>query len=234
MNIYIIIPTYNERDTIATTITTIMDSIEHTSVIVVDDNSPDGTSSIVQRLMNQYPHRISLIQRQGKLGLGSAYIAGFTSALAKHADIIFEMDADGSHNPHDIPRMVTEIEKGADVVIGSRRITGGAITGWGMHRHMASWGAMTLSRILLGLHTKDVTAGFRAYTATVIRSLSLNNIKSNGYAFQEEMLYRCERAGYNVVEIPVTFTDRVHGVSKLSKKDIIEFFVTLLRLRFTR
>ncbi len=232
MKTCIIIPTYNERYTIASLIEALLVYTPHVSIIVIDDNSPDGTANIVKRYIKSYPAYIHLISRERKLGLGSAYIVGFTYALKYQADVIFEMDADGSHSPRDVPRMIKQIQQGADVVIGSRRIQGGAITGWGIHRRIASWGAMTVARIVLGLKTKDVTAGFRAYKSNVLRNLQLDTIKSNGYAFQEEMVYLCECAGYVIKEIPVTFTDRKTGVSKLSTKDIIEFFLTIFRLRF--
>lgn len=231
MKACIIIPTYNERANIASLIEALLVYTPHISIIVVDDNSPDGTASIVKRYIKSHPAYVRLIEREEKLGIGSAYIAGFKSALTYSPDVIFEMDADGSHSPHDIPRMIKPITEGADVVIGSRRVAGGAITGWGLHRHLASWGAMTLARIILGLKTKDVTAGFRVYKRHVLESLPLNSIKSNGYAFQEEMLFLCEQAGFTVKEIPVTFADRKEGVSKLSGKDILEFFATIIRLR---
>ncbi|MBT3948705.1 polyprenol monophosphomannose synthase, partial [Candidatus Parcubacteria bacterium] len=198
--------------------------------LVVDDNSPDGTANIVERLSNKYD--IHLLKREGKLGLGSAYIAGFKKALGLGADFIFEMDADFSHDPDDVPRMI-EAAQNADLVIGSRKIKGGGVIGWGWTRKFMSNGAMWFSRILLGLKPRDVTAGFRCFRKKVLESIDIEKIKSNGYAFQEELLYKTQKAGFKITEIPVTFVDRQEGKSKLSKKDIIEFFIVMIKLRFT-
>ncbi|MBI4992969.1 MAG: polyprenol monophosphomannose synthase [Candidatus Magasanikbacteria bacterium] len=173
---------------------------------------------------------IHLITRPAKLGLGSAYIAGFKKALEIGADYIFEMDADFSHDPDDIPRML-ESAQTADLVIGSRKIPDGKIIGWGLYRKFTSNGAMWFSRLLLGLKTKDVTSGFRCFRRRTLESIPLDEIKSNGYAFQEEMLYRVQKAGFKIAEEPVTFIDRRAGKSKLSKKDIVEFFLIILKLR---
>lgn len=198
-------------------------------IIVVDDNSPDGTADIVQRLTEQYP--IHLIQRESKLGIGSAYIAGFKKALAMSADYIFEMDADFSHDPADVPRLI-EAMNGADLTIGSRRVHGGNIIGWNLRRHFTSFAATVFSRFILKLKTNDVTSGFRCYKRKVLESINLDAVTSNGYAFQEEMLYRTEQAGFTVAEVPVTFIDRKKGKSKLSTKDIGEFFAVMMKLRF--
>ena len=229
MKIAIIIPTYNEKDNIQKLVKAIFDlKIPELEIIVVDDNSPDGTETIVEKLSANYP--LLLIKRRAKLGLGSAYLAGFAQALKMGAEFILEMDADLSHDPLDIPRLLEAAQK-ADMVIGSRKIDGGKIIGWGWTRKLMSNGAMRFSRWLLELKTKDVTAGFRLFRRKVLESIGLENIKSNGYAFQEELLYRTEKAGFKVVEIPVTFIDRQEGKSKLSKKDILEFFVRIIRLR---
>ena len=172
---------------------------------------------------------IHLITRKGKLGLGSAYIAGFKKALSLGADYIFEMDADFSHNPDDIPRMLS-VAQNADLVIGSRKIAGGKIIGWGWWRKFMSNGAMWLSRLLLRLKVRDVTSGFRCFKRRVLETIPLDEIKSNGYAFQEEMLYRTQKTGFTISEIPVTFIDRQEGKSKLSKKDIFEFFYIIFKL----
>ncbi|EKE06476.1 MAG: hypothetical protein ACD_18C00347G0001, partial [uncultured bacterium] len=198
-------------------------------ILVVDDNSPDGTAQVVKNLQSKYP--LHILERASKLGLGSAYIAGFKKALELQADRIFEMDADFSHDPDDLPAIL-ESAKNYDLVIGSRKIAGGKIIGWGFTRKFMSNGAMWLSRILLGLKAKDVTAGFRCFNSQVLKTLNLDEIKSNGYAFQEELLYKTQKAGFTITEIPVTFIDRREGKSKLSKKDIIEFFLIILKLRF--
>lgn len=226
----IVIPTYNERKNITALIQALFKiKIPHLEIIVVDDNSPDGTANAVEELKKIYP--IHLIRRNRKLGLGSAYIAGFKKALALGADYIFEMDADFSHDPSDVPRLLSAAQSGADLVIGSRRMPGGKITGWNWRRHLTSYGATILARALLKLKTKDVTAGFRCYCRRVLETINLDTITSSGYAFQEEMLYRTEQAGFRVVEVPVTFTDRRQGKSKLSNKDVMEFFLTMWRLK---
>ena len=152
--------------------------------------------------------------------------------MEKEADLIFEMDADFSHDPKEIPNFLAAIENGADVVIGSRRIKGGKIIGWNWWRHFTSAGAMWASRLILRLKTKDVTAGYRCYKKEVLQSIDLEKIKSNGYSFQEEMIYICEKKGFNVVEVPVLFKDREKGKSKLSWKEVVSFFITIFRLKF--
>ncbi len=232
MKTAIIIPTYNERENISLLAPRIFaESIPELSIIVIDDHSTDGTVDAVRQLARQYP--VTLIERPGKLGLGSAYIAGFREALRRGADYIFEMDADLSHHPSDIPRLL-EATRDADLVIGSRKIPGGRIVGWNLWRRATSTGAMWLSRRLLGLQTKDVTAGFRCFRQAVLAQIPLDLIKSNGYAFQEELLYRTEQAGWRIKEIPVTFTDRKSGVSKLSTRDVGEFFVVMTKLWYTK
>lgn len=229
MQTTIVIPTYNEKENIGKLIRAIT-ALGQTGleIIVVDDNSPDGTGALVRELTDDYP--VHLIERKGKLGIGSAYIRGFTEAISRGADLIFEMDADFSHDPDDIPRMIAAAAH-ADLVIGSRKIPGGKVIGWGMARKFMSNGAMWLSRLLLGLKAKDVTAGFRCFRAPVLKTIPLEQIKSNGYAFQEELLYRTQQHGFSISEIPVTFVDRQEGKSKLSKKDIIEFFIAMVRLK---
>ncbi len=231
----IIIPTYNESQNIEKLLKKIFSlNIPNLEIIVVDDNSPDNTSQIVKNI--QYPIsniQIHLITRPAKLGLGSAYLTGFKKALSLGADYIFEMDADFSHDPNDIPRML-DAAQNADMVIGSRKIPGGKVVGWNWRRKFMSNGAMWLSRLLLGLKPRDVTAGFRCFRRKVLETIPLDEIKSNGYAFQEELLYRTQKSGFTISEIPVTFVDRKEGKSKLSKKDIIEFFLIILKLKYGR
>lgn len=227
----IVIPTYNEKENIAELIKAIFTlHIPDLEIIVVDDNSPDGTAQVVEKLKKLQP-QIHLIRRRGKLGLGSAYVTGFKKALALTADYIFEMDADFSHDPKDIPRLL-EAAQTADLIIGSRKVHHGKIEGWNWYRGFISAGAMWFSRLFLSLKTKDVTAGFRVYNRKVLTAIPLDKIKSNGYAFQEEMLYRTEKLGFKIKEIPVTFVDRQQGRSKLSKKDVVEFFIVMIKLRF--
>lgn len=232
MKIILVIPTYNEKENIEKLLRLIfLLGIANLSVIVVDDASPDGTANIVKKLQKKFP--IHLIERKGKLGLGSAYITGFHSALEQHATYIFEMDADLSHDPDDISKLIGAM-KHADLAIGSRKIPGGKIIGWSWTRKFMSAGAMWLSKLLLGLKASDVTSGFRCYHRSVLEKIDLSTIRSNGYAFQEELLYRTQKKGFRIIEVPVTFVDRQEGKSKLSKKDIIDFFLTMIRLRFGR
>jgi len=233
MKTIIVIPTYNEKDNVRELVERIFaQSVSGLEILFVDDNSPDGTAGIIKELQKNYP--IHLLERTGKLGLGSAYIAGFKKALALGADLVFEMDADFSHNPTDIPRLIAACESGADLAIGSRKVSGGGVVGWGWKRKFMSNGAMWFARILLRLKAKDVTAGFRCFQRRVLETIDLEKIKSNGYAFQEELLYYTERAGFKVADVPVVFVDRLKGQSKLGKKDITEFFKTVLRLCFKK
>ena len=231
MKISIIIPTYNERENIAELCERIFkNNPADVGLIFVDDNSPDGTAEAILTAAQKYP--ITLIHRSAKLGLGSAYVAGFKRALADGADLIMEMDADLSHAPENIPRMI-EAAHNADLVIGSRRVDGGKITGWNARRHFTSSAATWFARFVLGLKTRDVTAGFRCYRRSTLEKINLDKIKSNGYAFQEETLFLVERLGGRVKEIPVEFNDRTHGRSKLSTKDIVEYFLTMGRLKLS-
>ena len=234
MKTTIIIPTYNEAKNIEKLIKQIFNlKISNLEIIIVDDNSPDNTAQIVRNLPIFQSSSLHLIQRSGKLGLGSAYITGFKKALELQADFIFEMDADFSHDPDDIPSLLQACTS-ADLVIGSRKTKGGKIIGWGWTRKMMSNGAMWFSRFLLGLKPKDVTAGFRCFRRRVLESIDLDTIKSNGYAFQEELLFHTQKSGFTITEVPVIFIDREEGESKLNKKDIFEFFWIILKLRFKK
>lgn len=239
--IYIIIPTYNEKENIEKLVKDIFDlKIQDLRILIVDDNSPDGTGQIAENLSakggpasgREYP--VEVLHREKKQGLGSAYRAGFKFALEKNADFVFEMDADFSHNPKDIPKMLEKAIDSADLVIGSRKIKNGKIIGWNFWRHFCSDSAMFFSRLILNLKTKDVTSGFRCFRSKTLRKINYQTVKSSGYAFQEEMLYRVEKSNLKTVEIPVIFKDREKGKSKLSKKDIIDFFKTIFRLRFKK
>jgi dolichol-phosphate mannosyltransferase len=227
--IYIIIPTYNERENIERLIREIFkQSIGGLRVLVVDDNSPDETGKIVENLGKELP--VEVLRRAGKLGLGSAYRDGFKYCLEKGVEFVFEMDADFSHDPNDISKLLTAVQNGADLAIGSRKIQGGKILGWNWQRKLYSNGAMWFARILLHLKTKDITAGFRCFRAEALRKIKYETIKSNGYAFQVETVYLLERAGLKIAEVPVVFPDRKLGKSKLNKKDIIEFFGRVIEL----
>lgn len=234
MKTFVVIPTYNERDNITNLINNIfLLKISDLKIIVVDDNSPDNTAQAVVQAQTVYPN-LYLVKRNSKLGLGSAYIAGFKKALALKADLVIEMDADFSHDPKDLSRLIDACKNGADLAIGSRKIKGGKIIGWNFKRHLMSNSAMLLSRMLLGFKTKDVTAGFRCFKRQVLEKINIDSIKSNGYAFQEELLYRTEKLGFTIKEIPVIFKDREIGQSKLGKKEIKEFFVILFKLKFKK
>jgi len=232
MKVSIVIPTYNERENIRLLIPKIMEVFEREGlcgeVIVVDDNSEDGTAAEVERLSQIYPN-IILVKRARKLGLGSAYRCGFELASG---DVVFEMDADLSHDPAMIPKFLEEIKSGADVVIGSRLVDGGRIEDWDALRIVLSRGANTLARFLLRLDIKDLTSGYRAYKKEVLDEIRTNGMNiSGGYAFQVEMAYFAKRLGFSVAEVPICFRDRKFGETKLGIKDILEFMKVLFKLR---
>lgn len=228
----IFIPTYNERENILSLLDAVLVH-KNVHVLVIDDASPDGTGDAV-RAHVQFGERVFLLARSGKEGLGAAYRAGFAWGFDRQYETLTQMDADFSHDPQDLPRLFAEIANGAHVAIGSRKVRGGRIEGWGLWRMFCSAGAMTASRLCLGLRTKDVTAGFRTWKTSFVRELPVLTLKSNGYAFQEEMILVAEQTAARVVEIPVVFRDRQKGLSKLGTSDIREFFVTLSRLTFIR
>ena len=232
MKVSVVIPTYNERGNIERLVAEIFGIFDKGridgSVIVVDDNSPDGTADAVEGLKREFP--ITLIQRQEKGGIGSAYISGFGKALGQGAEVIMEMDADFSHSPEEIPNFVKEM-KNSDVVIGSRYIKDGGIENWNFIRRIISKGGNLVARILLGIDINDITTGYRAYRREALEGMELSSIKSNGYAFQAEMLFRARGRGFRIKEMPITFRDRVHGKSKLSRMEIIKFIVLCINLR---
>lgn len=237
MKTILCIPTYNERDNIGKLISAIIGvmDLHHLDgiVLVIDDNSPDGTAEIVLEWAKK-DDRVVLLSRSKKTGLGSAYRAGFHKALELQAEVIFEMDADFSHDPQMIPIMLRALED-ADLIVGSRKVGTGRVYGWGVKRRMVSWGANALTHLLLGLKTHDVTSGFRAIRADVIKKIDLDKMKTEGYAFQLEFLYLVERVvGGTVLEVPISFADRVKGHSKLGISDILEFGVQVLRLFLRR
>lgn len=232
MKTLVIIPTYNERENLeALALRVLGETAQDTHLLIVDDGSPDGTGYIADSLVSAHPERVQVMHRGAKNGLGSAYLAGFRYALDAGYDAACEMDADGSHDPTALPALIAAVAGGAaDLVIGSRRVPGGRIIGWGPHRHFMSAAAANFSRLALGLKTHDVTAGFRCYRASVLRSLIDSNLSSDGYAFQEEAAFHTERLGFRVSEIPIIFRDRTAGKSKLTWKEIPAFFGTILRL----
>jgi len=232
MRTLVIIPTYNEKENLAAVASAILDlGSAEPDILVVDDASPDGTGRLADELAAARPGRISVLHRSGKLGLGTAYLEGFRLALERGYEAACEMDADGSHDPQDLPRLMAAVASGADLAIGSRRIKGGRTEGWPAYRNFISSSAMKLTKLALGLRTEDVTAGFRCYRAALLREILRRGIKSNGYSFQEETLYLAEKSGFKVVELPVVFRDRRFGRSKLTKAEVWQFFATIWRLR---
>ena len=234
MQVNAIVPTYNESENIKALVTQLLALPTGILVIIVDDNSPDGTGDIADRLAEENPGRIKVIHRAGKLGLGTAYIAGFKRALAGGADLICTMDADFSHNPRYIPDMVAKIDQGYDMVIGSRYVPGGGTSGCTFDRKLLSWGANAFARTVLGLRAHDTTAGFRCYRREVLESVQLDEIKASGYSFLIEMLHRVHRRGWQVGEVPIIFENRRLGTSKISQDEIIRAMGTVLRLGWAR
>jgi glycosyltransferase involved in cell wall biosynthesis len=225
----VIIPTYNERENLPDLVSQILDLKIGPQVIVVDDNSPDGTGELADELAAR-DTRVQVVHRHGKLGLGTAYVAGFKQALAEGADQIVTMDADFSHNPRYIPALVGLTQR-YHVGIGSRYVPGGGVTAdWGIHRKFLSWGANHVARLSLGLKAHDCTAGFRCYRREVLQSIELDRIFSNGYSFLIEMLYKCQLMGYSVGETPIMFENRHRGSSKISQGEMYKAMYTVLRL----
>ncbi len=228
----VVIPTYNEIENIRNIIPAVLNSYEGINVLIVDDNSPDGTSQAVQEMMAN-DSRIHLITRPGKMGLGTAYCDGFQYCLDQGFDYIMEMDADFSHNPQDIPRFMEEI-KNNDLVIGSRYITGVNVVNWPLRRLILSYGSNIYARMITGIPVKDATGGFKCFNAEFLRKIDLKSVKSNGYSFQIEMNYRMWKLGARIKEISIIFIDRRSGVSKMSKKNITEAVFMVWKLKFTR
>jgi dolichol-phosphate mannosyltransferase len=230
MKAIVIVPTYNEAENIANLIDKIFSVDSNLNILVIDDNSPDGTAEIVKRISEKDP-RVHLIQRPRKLGLGTAYIEGFKYALANGYEAIFEMDADFSHNPEDIPRFLDALED-ADLVIGSRYLTGVNVINWPLRRLMLSYFANLYTRIITGMPVRDATGGYKCFRAEALKKIDLDKIKTNGYGFQIEMNFRFWAKGFRVKEIPIVFVDRRNGVSKMNKKIILEavFLVWKLKL----
>jgi dolichol-phosphate mannosyltransferase len=228
----VIIPTYNEKENIAAIIQAVIVLGNQYHVLVIDDGSPDGTASIVKDLINLHPDKVFIQERSGKLGLGTAYIHGFKWALANQYDYIFEMDADFSHNPLDLDRLLAACENGADVAIGSRYVKGGATENWPLDRLIYSKGGSLYTRIITGMPVKDPTAGFMCYKSKVLASIQLDKINFIGYAFQIEMKFASWRLGFKLKEVPITFIDRKIGVSKMSKGIIKEAILGVLSMQW--
>jgi len=228
----VIIPTYNELENIERVIRNVFALQRDFHVLVVDDNSPDGTAAKVKRLQEEYKDQLFLLEREGKQGLGTAYIAGFRWALERTYEFIFEMDADFSHNPNDLIRLYNACSRDrADVAIGSRYITGVNVVNWPMGRVLLSWGASKYVRVVTGMNIHDTTAGFICYHREVLEAINVDTIKFVGYAFQIEMKYKAYCSGFTIVEIPVIFTDRTKGESKMSKGIISEAIFGIIKMR---
>ena len=230
----VIIPTYNEIENIDKMVRTVFALPREFELLIVDDGSPDGTAAKVKELQKEFPNKLHIEERKGKLGLGTAYIHGFKWALTRGYDFIFEMDCDFSHNPADLVRLLEACESTADVAVGSRYCKGGKIRNWPMGRILMSYFASVYVRMVLWIPVKDTTAGFKCYRRKVLETIDLDAIRFMGYAFQIEMKYRAYKKGFKIVEVPIMFTDRILGVSKMSTKIFKEAFLGVVQMRFSK
>ncbi|MBK7872712.1 MAG: polyprenol monophosphomannose synthase [Saprospiraceae bacterium] len=229
----VIIPTYNEKENIARMVQTVFSLDRPFHILIVDDGSPDGTAQIVKELQKTYPDSLFLIERSGKLGLGTAYIAGFKWGLQRGYEYFIEMDADFSHNPKDLIRLRQACgEQNADVAVGSRYVKGGKLENWPFDRIFLSYGASLYVRFITWMPVKDPTAGFVCYRRQVLEAIDLDKIRFVGYAFQIEMKYAARLLGFKIVEIPITFSDRIEGSSKMSKSIVREAIWGVLQMRW--
>ncbi|MDR1983865.1 MAG: polyprenol monophosphomannose synthase [Prevotellaceae bacterium] len=227
----VIIPTYNEKENIDAIIRKVFSLDGDFNILIVDDGSPDGTANIVKQLQNEFPNRLNLVERSGKLGLGTAYTTGFEWCLKNDADYIFEMDADFSHNPDDLIRLYNACKNGADVAIGSRYLTGMNVVDWPFSRLLISYSASKYVRIITGMKIKDSTAGFICYKRKTLEAMNFNNIRMKGYGFQIEMKYTASKLGFKIEEVPIIFIDRKLGTSKMSSSIFGEAMWGVLKLR---
>jgi len=227
----IVVPTYNERDNVTDIAERLLAALPVADVLFVDDNSPDGTGQILDELAAGNK-RVHVMHRAGKLGLGTAYVEGFTWGLARDYDYLFEMDADGSHDPKYLPQMLALAEDGADVVVGSRYVPGGGTVNWGIGRQIISRGGGLYARSVLGIDVRDVTAGFVCWRRKALQAIELSTVSSNGYSFQIEMKYRAHKRGMRIVETPIVFEDRRVGQSKMSRAIVLEALAKVWALRF--
>ncbi len=228
----VIIPTYNEKENIEKIIRVTMKLPKDFHILIVEDNSPDGTADIVKRLIKEFEGKLHILERKGKLGLGTAYIAGFRWGLKNGYNTIFEMDADFSHNPNDLIRLHEAIQNGADAAVGSRYVSGVNVVNWPMGRVLMSYFASKYVRMITGMETRDTTAGFVGWSRKVLETIDLDKVKFVGYAFQIEMKYTAIKLGFNVVEVPIIFTDRTEGESKMNKSIFREAVFGVIDLRF--
>ena len=231
----VIIPTYNEKENIEEIIRKVFSLEGAYHILVIEDGSPDGTADIVRSLQAEFPDRLFMVERSGKLGLGTAYITGFKWSLEHGFDYIFEMDADFSHNPDDLPRLYGACaEQGADVAIGSRYSNGISVVNWPIGRILMSYFASVYVRTVLGVRIYDTTAGFMCYKAAVLRAMDLDGIRMKGYGFQIETKFTAHRLGFRIVEVPVIFVNRQKGTSKMSSSIFGEAFWGVIKLRFRK
>ncbi len=227
--VLVVIPTYNERDNIESIVTRLHAALPKAHVLVVDDDSPDGTGDLADELAdNDADGRVHVLHRAEKNGLGAAYVAGFRWGLDRDYGVLVEMDADGSHAPEDLPRILDALTD-ADLAIGSRYVPGGKVVNWPKRRYFLSWGANVYSRVALGAKVKDITGGFRAYRRAALEKIRIDNVASQGYCFQIDLGWRTIEAGFTVVEVPITFTERVHGQSKMSGDIIREALIRVTK-----
>ncbi|MBT3646944.1 MAG: polyprenol monophosphomannose synthase [Flavobacteriales bacterium] len=230
----VIIPTYNEKENVENMIRKVFSLPAEFDLLIVDDGSPDGTATIVKSLMTEYPDRLFIEERKGKLGLGTAYIHGFKWGLKRAYEFFFEMDCDFSHNPDDLVRLyIAAKDGGADVAIGSRYVRGGRVENWPWGRILMSYFASVYVRLVLWMNIKDTTAGFKCYKRAVLENIALDDVRFIGYAFQIEMKYRAWRKKYQLIEVPITFTDRIAGSSKMSSGIFKEAFIGVVQMRFS-
>lgn len=228
----VIIPTYNERENIENIIRAVFALEKVFHILIIEDGSPDGTASIVKTLQQEFPERLFMIERKGKLGLGTAYIAGFKWSLEHNYEYIFEMDADFSHNPADLPRLYKACaEEGADVAIGSRYISGVNVVNWPMGRVLMSYFASKYVRLITGIPVQDTTAGFKCYRRRVLETIDLDGIRFKGYAFQIEMKFTAYKCGFKIVEVPVIFINRELGTSKMNSSIFGEAVFGVIKLK---
>ncbi|MDG9701592.1 polyprenol monophosphomannose synthase [Streptomyces sp. DH37] len=218
--ILVIIPTYNEVDNIRPVVTRVRTAVPEAHVLIADDNSPDGTGKVADEMAAE-DERVRVLHREGKEGLGAAYLAGFRWGIDNGYDVLVEMDADGSHQPEELPRLLTAL-KGADLVLGSRWVPGGRVVNWPRSREFISRGGSMYSRTLLGMPLKDITGGYRAFRKETLLGLGMDDVASQGYCFQVDLAHRAVQAGYQVVEVPITFVERERGDSKMSRDILVE------------
>jgi dolichol-phosphate mannosyltransferase len=227
----IVTPTYNEKENLERFVAAVRGALPEADLLIVDDNSPDGTGDIADALAKKDDH-VRVMHRAGKLGLGTAYLQAFAKGLSEGYERFFEMDADLSHDVRYLPDFVRALDAGADVVIGSRNIPGGNVEGWGLGRHVISKGGSLYSRTILGLGVRDLTSGYKAFTRRALEAINLPTVESNGYSFQIELTYRAVRKGMKVTEVPIVFVDRTAGKSKMSRKIFVEAIGMVWKLRY--